>query len=102
MYWIDHQQNNRRVRLRYQENGAKIVRAKIIYSHNGAEADSEWFPLDAKVIPGNRKNPSKVEATLPPRTTHYVYNLIDENNFMICYPELKKTDFAGTSLSLSR
>ena len=98
---IDQQRTSRRVRLRYQGNGAKLVQAKIIYSFNGESKDSEWFPLDAKIIPASGKNPAKVEAVLPPKTTHYVFNLIDENNFMVCHPKLKKDDIDGTSLRVS-
>ncbi|MEK9772029.1 MAG: sulfatase [Opitutae bacterium] len=97
---IDQQRTNRRVRLRYQENGAKLVSARLIYSLNGDSQDSEWFPLDAKIIPAHGKNSAKVEATLPPKTTHYVYNLVDENNFMVCYPKLNKQDFGGSALKV--
>jgi len=72
-----------------------------IYSFNGESKDSEWFPLEAKITPASGKNPAKVEAVLPPKTTHYVFNLIDENNFMVCHPKLKKDDFGGTSLRVS-
>jgi arylsulfatase A-like enzyme len=97
---IDQQRTNRRVSLRYQENGAKLVSAKVIYSLNGDSKDSEWFPLEAKMIPASGKNPAKVEATLPPKTTHYVYNLVDENNFMVSFPQLNKQDLAGTALKV--
>ena len=99
---LDQQRTNRRVRLRYQENGAKLVSAQVIYSFNGDSSDSEWFPLDAKIIPASGENPAKVEATLPPKTTHYVYNLVDENNFMVCHPILNKQDFGGTALKVER
>jgi arylsulfatase A-like enzyme len=97
---IDQQITNRRVRLRYQENGAKLVSAKVIYSLNGDSEDSEWFPLEAKMIPVSGKNPAKVEATLPAKTTHYLYNLVDENNFMVSFPQLNKQDLAGTALKV--
>ena len=99
---IDQQRTNRRVRLRYKENGAKLVSAKVIYSLNGESKDSEWFPLEAKMIPASGKNPAKVEATLPPKTTHYVYNLVDENNFMVTYPQLNKQDLAGSALGVTK
>jgi len=99
---IDQQRTNRRVRLRYQENGAKLLTARVIYSLNGDDRDSEWFPLEAKIIPSSGKNPAKVEATLPPKTTHYVYNLVDENNFLVTYPKLDPKNLAGTALSVTR
>ena len=86
------------MRLRYQENGAKLVSARVIYSFNGESKDSEWFPLEAKIIPASENNPAKAEATLPPKTSHYVFNLIDENNFMVSYPKLNKHDFGGSAL----
>ena len=90
------------IRDRYKENGAKLVSAKVIYSMNGDSRDSEWFPLEAKMIPASGKNPAKVEATLPPKTTHYVYNLVDENNFMVTYPQLIKQDLAGSALGVTK
>jgi len=99
---IYEQRTNRRVRLRYEEKGAKLVSARVIYSLNGDSQDSEWFPLEAEIIPGSGKNPAKVEATLPPKTTHYVFNLIDENNFMISHPQLNKQDLDGTSLKVTK
>ena len=81
--------------MRYRVNGAKLAKARVIYSFNGDNKDSEWFPLDAKIIPSSGSNPAKVEAVLPPKTTHYVFNLIDENNFMLSYPKLKKDDLGG-------
>ncbi len=99
---IDQQRTNRRVRLRYQENGAKLVSAKVIYSFNGDSPDSEWFPHVAKIFDATSKSPAKVEATLPPRVTHYTFNLIDENNFMVCYPPLDRSDLAGSTLRVSK
>ena len=95
---IDQQLINRRVRLRYQNNGAELVRARIIYSMNGTEKDSEWFPLDAKIIPAQGDKPARVEAKLPPKASHYLYNLVDENNFMVTYPKLNRQDFGGSAL----
>jgi arylsulfatase A-like enzyme len=99
---IDQQRTNRRVRLRYRENGAKLVTARVIYSFNGDSQDSEWFPLKAKIIPASGRSPAKVEATLPPKATHYVYNLVDENNFMVCHPNLNKKDFGGSALKVTK
>jgi hypothetical protein len=40
-----------------------------------------WFPITMKLT-GN-----KVCVKLPKGTTHYVFNLIDENNYLIGYPD---------------
>ena len=71
----------------YQENGAKVVRAQLIYTLNGGEKvfDEEWFRKPASLMPS-----SKISATLPKGTTHYVINLIDENNFLVSYPDVDK------------
>ncbi|MEN8863790.1 MAG: sulfatase [Lentimonas sp.] len=71
----------------FQENGAKVIRAQLIYTLNGGEKvfDEEWFRKPATLMPGN-----KISATLPKGTTHYVINLIDENNFLVSYPDVDK------------
>lgn len=71
----------------YQENGAKVVRAQLIYTLNGGGKvfDEEWFRKPASLMPS-----SKISATLPKGTTHYVINLIDENNFLVSYPDVDK------------
>ena len=75
------------VEFLYQENGANLVRAQLIYTLNGGEKvfDEEWFRKPATLMPGN-----KISATLPKGTTHYVINLIDENNFLVSYPDVDK------------
>ncbi|CAA6677635.1 MULTISPECIES: sulfatase [unclassified Lentimonas] len=67
----------------YQENGAKVVRANLIYTLNGGAPDEEWFRTPATLLPGN-----KVSAQIPVGSTHVFINLIDENNFLVSYPEV--------------
>ena len=67
----------------YRGNGAKVVHANLIYTLNGGEQYEEWFRAPAVV-----KNNSTVVATWPKGTTHYFINLIDENNFLVSYPEI--------------
>ncbi|MDF7808622.1 sulfatase [Pontiellaceae bacterium B12219] len=71
------------VQFRYKENGAKVIRAQLLYTLNGGHRYEEWFRLPAELMDGN-----KVQAQLPEGTTHYVINLIDENNFLVSYPEM--------------
>ena len=78
-----HTQTGDRVEFTYQENGAKVVRANLIYTLNGGERYEEWFRQPATLLPG-----SKVSAQLPAGTTHYFINLIDEHNFLKSYPEV--------------
>ena len=43
----------------------------------------EWFRKEA-VVNGD----GTLSAELPSGTTHYLFNLIDENNFLVTYPEI--------------
>lgn len=83
---LSHERNGNSVEYRYQENGAKLARAQLMYTFNGGDSDEEWFRIPADVLPGNL-----VTATLPKGTTHYLINLIDENNFLVSYPYVKKS-----------
>ena len=87
------QQNGNAVEFSYQENGAKVVRADLIYTLNGGTRYEEWFRTPATVLFGK-----KVSADLPEGTTHYYINLIDENNFMRSYPEVGKKEYSKTAL----
>jgi arylsulfatase A-like enzyme len=78
-----HVQTGDRVEFSYQENGAKVVRANLIYTLNGGEQYEEWFRQPADLLPD-----SMLVAQLPAGTTHYFINLIDENNFLKSYPEV--------------
>ena len=78
-----HKQERRKVEFSYVENGAKVVRANLLYTLNGGDRYEEWFQAPASLQPSH-----KVTAVLPKGTTHYVINLIDENNFLVSYPEV--------------
>jgi len=67
----------------YQEHGAKVVRANLLYTCNGGDHFEEWFRQPATLLPGG-----KVSAQLPQGTSHYLINLIDENNFLVSYPTM--------------
>ena len=75
--------DGRNVEISYREKGAKVVRADLIYTLNGGKRYEEWFRIRAVLAPG-----CKATAVLPKGTTHYVFNLIDENQFLRSYPEL--------------
>ena len=79
---LSHRQQGRSVELAYQENGAHVVKANLIYTLNGGARYEEWFRAPARLLPG-----LKVSAQLPEGTTHYFINLIDENRFLVSYPE---------------
>lgn len=67
--------------LKYKDNGAKVVKAELIYTTNGGVPGEIWFPVTMNLTD------DKVSVTLPKGTTHYVFNLIDENNYLIGYPD---------------
>jgi hypothetical protein len=75
--------DGKEVWLEYKNNGAKVVKAELIYTKNGGVKGEIWFPITMKLT--NNKN--KVCVKLPKGTTHYVFNLVDENNFLISYPD---------------
>ncbi len=72
------------VAFSFKENGAKVVQANLIYTLNGGARYEEWFSKPAVIDPRGA-----VTAQLPEGTTHYVVNLIDENDFLVSYPALK-------------
>jgi uncharacterized sulfatase len=100
-----HEQQGRKVVFAYEENGAKVVRANLIYTLNGGHRYEEWYRKPARLLPGLR-----VAAQLPEGTTHYVINLIDENNFLVSYPEMQdmltrnktKANYSETALEVAK
>jgi arylsulfatase A-like enzyme len=101
---LSHQQTGDTVVFIYQENGAKVIRANLIYTLNGGERYEEWFRKPATLVSGSR-----VMAQLPAGTTHYFINLIDEHNFLESYPEVwdmstqakQKKPFSTTAIKAS-
>jgi len=80
---LSHSRNGDVVEFSYKANGAKVVRANLIYTPNGGDPYEEWYREPATLLPGG-----KVSVQLPKGTTHYLINLIDENNFLVSYPEM--------------
>jgi arylsulfatase A-like enzyme len=80
---LSHTLTDGRAEFTYRENGAPVVRASLIYTKNGGQPHEEWFREPANLLSNN-----KISAELPPGTTHYVINLIDQNNYLVSYPEI--------------
>ncbi|TWU32533.1 sulfatase-like hydrolase/transferase [Novipirellula artificiosorum] len=80
---VSHEQIDSNVNIVFHENGAKVVRANLIYTPNGGQRYEEWYRMAATL-----HDESKASAKLPEGTTHYFFNLIDENNFLRSYPEV--------------
>jgi len=78
---ITHYRKGNTIEFTYQENGARVVRADLIYTLNAGDPYEEWFRAPASLLPE-----MKVSANLPKGATHYFINLIDSNNFLVGYP----------------
>lgn len=78
-----HSQNGNQVTFTYERRGAQVVRANLIYSTNGNGRHEEWFRASAEL-----SGDHTITTDLPPGTTHYFINLIDENNFLVSYPDV--------------
>ena len=68
----------------------RVTTGHLLYTLNGGEKSEEWYRAPAKVK-GNR-----LEAKLPKGASHYVFNLIDENNFLVSYPQMVDMLTAGS------
>lgn len=64
-----------------------VVNAYLLYTPNGGYRDEEWFAIDAR-IDADR---GRVHASLPADATHFLFNLVDENNFLISSTHIERT-----------
>lgn len=96
----DDGRKKRSVWAKYEESGNRVTHAYLLYTLNGGESEEEWFRMDAELAKG-----SLVRATLPKGTTHYLFNLVDEHNFMVSHPRMggkndhKKGQYSRKALS---
>jgi len=67
----------------YETNKAAVARVELLYTTAGDKADQDWFKTRATITETGR-----AEVILPAGTTHYVFNLIDENNYLVSYPDV--------------
>jgi len=81
---LEHGRDGDRVWVKFEENGAKVVAARLIYTDNGGHRYEEWYRADARLA-----EPGRAEAVLPEGATHYVFNLIDENHYLVSHPQVK-------------
>jgi uncharacterized sulfatase len=86
---VEHGNKKNRVWAQFQEKGARVVKGQIVYTLNGAMQSEEWF-----IVPAEIKE-SRIIGLIPKDSTHYVFNLIDENNFLVSYPEMPDMLSAG-------
>ena len=84
-------QNGNSAKLSYKENGAKLVRADLIYTLNAGHKYEEWFRQQASIDHDGKI----VTAKLPQGTTHYFINLIDENKYLVSHPKIEDVRTRG-------
>ena len=87
-----HTQNEDTVTVSLEHHGSHVEHADLIYSRNEGR---EWL-LASGII-----DDDKALFTLPPMTTHYFINLVDENNFLTIYPPLDDATLKKKNLSVS-
>ena len=80
---------SRLVWAQFEERGSKVLKGQLLYTFNGGDKSEEWY-LSKALIQGNR-----VVAELPKNATHYVFNFVDEHNFLVSYPEMPDLLEAG-------
>ena len=73
----------------FKGRGSKVVKGQLLYTLNGGEKSEEWYVKKA-LIKGNL-----LVAKLPSNATHYVFNFVDEHNFLVSYPEMPDLLEAG-------
>ena len=96
---VSHKLQRQRAEFRFEEKGAKMVSADLIYTLNGGERYEEWYRIPAEV-----HGVDKVVATLPEGTTHFYLNVIDEHRFLVSYPKVAKAikkSFVASALSVA-
>ena len=86
---IENGREKTKVWARFKERGSKVVSGQIVYTLNGGEKSEEWYLASARVE-GNR-----LVGKLPKGTTHYVFNLVDEHNFLVSYPDMPDMKSGG-------
>lgn len=81
---VSHQQTGRTLTVVYEDRGAKLAYADLIYTLvGGSGGHEEWMRADM-----TRKGDNQVVATIPEGATHYFVNLVDENSFLVVYPKI--------------
>ncbi|VGO12501.1 Arylsulfatase [Pontiella desulfatans] len=69
--------------VEYETDKAAMKRVDLLYTRNGESSSQTWLRKEATITASGR-----AEGEVPEGTTHYVFNLIDENNFLVSYPDV--------------
>lgn len=103
---LSHQQDGDRLTVTFQSNGADVKEAHLIYyNHAKPTGYDEWFRKPMTIDQAS----STATVTLPENTKYAFVNLIDQNKFLVSYPELpahskmqKKTPYTALALKISK
>ena len=93
---VENGRNGAEVWARFEERGSKVVSGQIVYTPNGGHKSEEWYLTDAKVE-GDR-----LIGKLPEGATHYVFNFVDEHNFLVSYPDMPDMMSGGNGRGKSK
>ncbi|MEQ9287624.1 MAG: sulfatase [Cyclobacteriaceae bacterium] len=92
----DDGRDGNKVWVNFEKNGNKVTRAYLLYTLNGGEQYEEWYRTEA-IIESN----GRVIATIPEGATHYIFNLVDEHQFMVSHPRMgSRSDYKGGHYSV--
>lgn len=93
--------NGQKVELKFKQGQNPVKKVLLLYTKNGNKKHEEWFEMHAKV-----NADGSAVATLPKGTTHYVWSIVDKEDFLINYPNMgdlrkyKKGNYAVKALSV--
>jgi arylsulfatase A-like enzyme len=79
---LENGRDGTKVWARFEERGSKVVSGQIVYTLNGGEKSEEWYLAPAQV------EGDQLIGNLPKGSTHYVFNFVDEHNFLVSYPDM--------------
>ena len=82
---LESKHSGNKVSLSYKSRGNTIKKAYLMYTLNGGQKSEEWYRMEVT------HKESNLSVKLPPGTTHYLFNLIDDKNFLVSYPRLGQT-----------
>ncbi len=86
---LENGRSGSKVWVNFEEGGAKVKSGQLLYTLNGGEKSEEWYRAPATIAG------ARLTAELPKGASHYVFNLIDENNFLVSYPQMVDMLTAG-------
>jgi arylsulfatase A-like enzyme len=74
---------------------APVERVYMLYTLNGGHPDEEWFQVEAQLDRTRRR----ASAVLPAGATHFLFNLVDRNNFLVSTDKMRYQETASPLVS---